>query len=70
MNEMKVSHFLCRKHFERTLDRKLADDRCKQTKKHLYDALYFRKIDSECEKSFKKAMNVVFENKREYIERE
>ena len=70
MSEMKVFHFFCRKHFERILDRKLADDKCKQTKKHLYDALYFRKIDSECEKSIKKAMNAVSESKREYIERE
>jgi hypothetical protein len=38
--EMEISHFLCRTHSERTLNRKLAGHRCKYARKHLYDALY------------------------------
>ena len=45
--EMKVSHFLCRTHSELTLNRKLGGARCKNAKKHLYDALYFRKIEPD-----------------------
>ena len=54
MNKIKVFYILCRKHFKRTLDRKLVDDKYKQTKKHFYDVLYFRKINSKCEKNIKK----------------
>lgn len=41
--EMEVSNFLCRTHSERTLNRKLAEAAYKNSKKHLYDALYFKK---------------------------
>lgn len=33
--EMEVSHYLCRTHSERTLNRKLADDACENAKKLL-----------------------------------
>ena len=54
MSEMKIFHFFCRKHFERTLNRKFANNKCKQTKKHLYNVLYFKKIDLKCKKNIKK----------------
>ena len=68
--EMEVSHFLCRTHSERTLNRKLAGPQCKTAKKHLYDALYFRKTEPGCDDSIAKAMQAAPANKREYIERE
>jgi predicted nucleotidyltransferase component of viral defense system len=67
--EMKISHFLCRTHFERTLNRKLNELRCRKAKKHLYDALYFRKTKSKCDDSIKKTLNAASEDKRLYIER-
>ena len=68
--EMKISHFLCRTHSERTLNRKLTDAACKNAKKHLYDALYFRKTEMGCDDSIKKAMKSAPACKRDYIERE
>ena len=68
--EMEVSHFLCRTHSERTLNRKLAGAACRTAKRHLYDALYFRKTKMGCDDSLKKAMRSAPEEKRQYIERE
>ena len=68
--EMKVSHYLCRTHSERTLNRKLGGERCKIAKKHLYDALYFRKTEPGCDDSLKKALKSAPMEKRQYIERE
>jgi hypothetical protein len=41
-----------------------------QAKKHLYDALYFRKIEFECDDSINKALKAVSIDKRQYIKRE
>lgn len=68
--ETKVSHLLCREHFKRTLDRKLAGDKCKRAKGHLYDALHYRKTGLGCEDSIKKAINAASENKCDYMGRE
>ena len=68
--EIEVSHFLCRTHSERTLNRKLAGVACKKAKKDLYDALYFRKTEMGCDDSLKRAMKSVPMEKRQYIERE
>lgn len=70
MGEIEVSHFLCRKHSERTLDQKLAGPKCKKAKKHLYDALYYRKTGPGCEDSIKKAIDAAPKDKRNYIEQE
>lgn len=70
VGEMEVSHFLCRKHSERTLNRTLAGDKCKKARKHLYDALYFRKTEPGCEDSISKALIAAPKEKRDYIERE
>lgn len=68
--EMEVSHYLCRTHSERTLNRKLAGDTCKIAKKHLYDALYFRKTEPGCDDSLNKALKAAPMEKRSYIQRE
>ena len=68
--EMEVSHYLCRTHSERTLNKKLADDTCKIAKKHLYDALYFRKTQPDCDDSLNKAIKSAPAEKRPYIQRE
>ena len=71
VDELEVTYYFCKKHFERTMKRKLADDKCKKTREHLYFVLYFRHIKIDCEDSIKRAINVVFnEKKRDYIERE
>ena len=62
--ETKVFHYFCRIHSERTLNKKLDDEKCKITKKHLYDVLYFRKIKSKCDDSLKKKMTSIFMKKR------
>ena len=67
---MKISHFFCRTHSERTLNKKLVDAACKNAKKHLYDALYFRKTEMECDDSLKKTLKSASAEKRQYIERE
>lgn len=69
-SETEVSHFLCRTHSERTLNRKLSGPACLAAKKHLYDALYFRKTEMGCDDSIKQAMKAAPINKRAYIERE
>ena len=69
-DEIKISHFFCRTHSKRTLNGKLADFACKNAKKHLYDALYFRKTKMKCDDSLKKTMRSIFNEKRQYIERE
>ena len=69
-DEMEVSHFLCRTHSERTLNKKLAGDVCKIAKKHLYDALYFRKTEPGCDDSLHKALKSAFLKNRQYIQRE
>ena len=56
--EQEVSHFLCRTHSERTLNRKLAGDKCKKSKEHLYRALYFRKTRGGAEDSVNEALAV------------
>ena len=68
--EMEVTHLLCRTHSERTLNRKLVGPNCKNAKKHLYDALYFRKTELGCDDSLKKALAAAPEEKRQYIDRE
>ena len=71
VDEQEIFHFLCKKHFERTLNRKLADDKCKKIREHLYFALYFRKIREDCENSIKRAIDAVSnQEKRDYVERE
>ena len=70
VEEMKVDHFLCRKHFERTLDRKMTDNVCKVTKSHLYKTLYFRHSFIDCEKKIETAIRTASEIKRSYIKRE
>ena len=54
--EQEVSHFLCRTHSERTLNRALGGDKCKKSKEHLYKALYFRKTRPGCEDSINEAL--------------
>ena len=68
--EMKITNFLCRTHFERTLNRKLGGTACRIAKKHLYDALYFRKTKSKCDDSLKKTLAAASSEKRQYIKRE
>ena len=66
----KVSHYFCRTHSERTLNKRLDGEGCKITKKHLYDALYFRKTEPGCDDSLKKTMTSASMKKRQYIQRE
>ena len=68
--EMKISNFLCRTHSERTLNRKLDETACKNAKKHLYDALYFRKTVMKCDEFLKKIIAAAPAEKRQYIKRE
>lgn len=68
--EQEVDHFLCRKHSERTMDRKLAGARNKAAKGHLYQALYFRHSAIGCEQSVEAAIHAAPEDKKEYIRRE
>lgn len=69
--EMEVSHFSCRTHSERTLNRKLSGVACKKAKKHLYDALYFRKTQMGCDDSIQQALKAAPTDKiRQYIEKE
>jgi hypothetical protein len=41
-----------------------------QAKKHLYDALYFRKTEPGCDDSINKALKAAPIDKRQYIKRE
>ena len=68
--KMKISHFLCRTHSERTLNRKLSESTCLAVKKHLYDAFYFRKTQMRCDDNINKALKAAPLDKRFYIERE
>lgn len=69
--EQEVSHFLCRTHSERTLNRQLAGDRCKKSRDHLYKALYLRKTGGGCEDSITAALAAAPDQKTEdYIRRE
>ncbi len=65
-----MSHFLCRTHSEPSLNRALAGDKCKQTREHLYKALYFRKTRHGCENSIQSAIAAASADKRDYIKRE
>ena len=69
--EMEVDHLLCRTHSERTLNRRLTGDACKQARSHLYAALYFRKTSMGCEESIEAAIKTAPNQKiRKYIENE
>ena len=68
--EMEVSNFFCRTHSERTLNRKLGEAVCKNAKKHLYDVLYFRKTEMDCDDFLKKTLAATSAEKRQYIKRE
>lgn len=54
--EMEIAHLLCRMHSERTPSRKLSGSACSTVKKHLYDALYFRKTQMGCDDSINRAL--------------
>ena len=69
-DEMKISHYFCRIHSKRTLNKKFADDTCKIAKKHLYDAFYFKKIQFNCDDFLNKTIKSIFAEKRSYIQRE
>lgn len=67
---MEVSHFLCRTHSERTMNRTLAGDACKEARRHLYSALYYRKTSMGCEDSINSAIQAAPANKKTYLKRE
>lgn len=66
--KMKILNFLCRTHLKRTLNRKLVGAVCKKAKKHLYNVLYFRKSEIECDDLLKKVLNAASADKQLYIE--
>ena len=69
--EQEVDHFLCRKHSERTMNRKLSSDACKEARKHLYAALYFRLSEPGCDDSLKSAISAAPNQKvKDYIQKE
>ena len=61
-DEQKMFHFLCRTHSKRTFNRKLIENKCKQFKKHLYRALYFRKIRDDVENNVNETLTFVFDD--------
>lgn len=68
--EIEVSHFLCRIHSERTLNRTLVGDKCKEARRHLYSALYYRKTSMGCEDSINLAIQAASTHKKAYLKRE
>ncbi|KAL2047152.1 hypothetical protein N7G274_001171 [Stereocaulon virgatum] len=65
-----VSHFLCRKHSERTLKRNLGAQDCKAAYQHIYSALYFKHTKMGCEQSIEAAIQEGPPRERDYIRRE
>lgn len=67
---MKMNHYLCQKHSERTFKKFLVNDVCEKIREHIYAVFYFKRIFMKCEKSIKAVINVAFIIKRVYIKRE
>ena len=69
--KIEVDHFLYRKHSERTLGRALSGNTCKQVRKHLYAALYYRLSEPGCDDSIKSALAAAPNQKtKDYIQKE
>ena len=67
---MEVSQFLCRTHSERIMNRILAEDACREARRHLCGALYYRKTSMGCEDSINLAIQLTPANKKTYLKRE
>ena len=69
--EQEVDHLLCRKHSERTLGRRLQTEACKEARKHLYAALYYRLSEPGCDDSINKAIRAApNQQMKDYIQKE
>ena len=54
--ETEGTHLLCRVHSCRTIDKNLAGDNCKESRKHLMAALYNRRTKIGCHESVEQAI--------------
>ena len=62
-----MNYFLYRKYSERTLKKKLSDNVCKSSFKHLYKTLYYRFSKYNYLKEINVAINKTSELKKNYI---
>lgn len=68
--ETEVTHLLCRVHSRRTIDKNLAGDNCKESRKHLMAALYNRWTKIGCHESVEQAIKAAPPNNKAYIQKE
>lgn len=52
------------------MNRTLAGDACREARRHLYGALYYRKTSIRCEDSINSAIQAAPANKKTYLKRE
>jgi hypothetical protein len=71
VGELEPTHFLCKVHSERTLQRNFKGKEYADTLKHLLTALKYRKSRAGCEESIQQAIRATRdEKKRKYIQKE